>query len=231
MVFKLFTRVGYYELVPDIEIIKDKNIDYADVWLDIDNKALIVDTKGHIFNVVFSNYDELLRTIIRIGRAVLFNDMIDSLNKAGCDLMYYRSCCILEMDVDFIAPLIDQIAETKQRVQKGNFKVMIRLGEFDSKHVNKFINENNEVKNAVEGAIEKYRGLCWETYEDDDPDYCDRVTPIIDAIVYAIPEEKSIVIVIDVDEIGEVYRIMNKYDSAYDFLKAVDEYYNKVIDF
>jgi hypothetical protein len=136
---------------------------------------------------------------------------------------------VLEMSEDLIAPLIDEIEKTKEKILKGNFKVMIRLGRFAPEYIDKFINDNPEAKKAVEDAVEKYRELCWESYEDDDPDYCDKVVPTVGVIVYAIPEEKSIMLKVDVDEIGDVYRITNKYENADDFFKALRVYESMVI--
>jgi len=231
MVFKLFSNAEYYELAPEIVSVKEKNFDTADVFLDIKDKKIILHTNNGELNVVFNDYDTLLYAIIRVGRAILFNDMIKSLNKAVDDLIYYRSYGILEMSEDLITPLIDEIEKTKQKVLKGNFKVMIRLGTLAPEYNDKFINDNPEAKKAVSDAVETYREMCWDTYEDDDPDYCDKVVPTVDVVVYAVPEDKAITVIVDVDQVGEVYRLTEKYDSAYDFLKAIDEYSNKVINF
>jgi len=229
MVFKLFSNAKYYELAPEIVSVKEKNFDTADVWLDIQNKKVILHTNNGELNVVFNDYNELLYAIMRVSRAILFNDMIASLNQAINDLLCYRSRDVLETGEDMVTPLIDEIEKTKKRVLKGNFKTMIRLGRLAPEYSDKFINDNPEAKKAVEGAVEKYRELCWETYEDDDPDYCDKVVPTVGVIVYVIPEEKSIVLKVDVDEIGEVYRITERYDTADDFFKALKTYETMVI--
>jgi len=231
MVFKLFSNVKYYELAPEIVSIKEKNFDTADVWLDIENKKVILHTNNGELNVVFNDYDELLYAITRVSRAILFNDLIGSLNQARDDLVYYRSYAVLETSEDLIAPLIDEIEKTKEKILKGNFKTMIRLGSLAPEYSHKFIDDNPEAKEAVEGAVEKYREMCWETYEDDDPDYCDKVRPTVGVVVYAIPEEKSIMLKVDVDVIGEVYRVTNKYENANDFFKALKGYETMVIYF
>jgi KaiC/GvpD/RAD55 family RecA-like ATPase len=135
------------------------------------------------------------------------------------------------MSEDLIAPLIDEIEKTKEKILKGNFKIMIRLGLLAPEYIHKFINDNPEAKKAVDDAVEKYREMCWERYEDDDPDYCDKVRPMVDVVVYAIPEEKSIMVKVVVDEIGEVYRVTNKYENADDFFKALKGYDGVVIYF
>ena len=229
MVFKLFSNVKYDELAPEIVSVKEKNFDTADIWLDIENKKVILHTNNGKVDKTFNSYDELLYAIMRVGRGVLFNDMIASLNQAIDDLLYYRSYDLLETDEDLVSPLIDEIENTKKKVLKGNFKVMIRLGRLAPEYIDKFINDNPKAKKAVDDAVEKYRVLCWESYEDDDPDYCDKVVPTVSVIVYAIPEEKTIMLKVDVDEIGDVYRITERYDTADDFFKALKTYETMVI--
>ena len=224
MKFKLFSNVDFYELAPEVVSSKEKGFNAKEVWLDTDNKQIILHTDNGVYNVVFNNYNELLYVIVRLGRAIFFNDMIKSLNQAIDDLLYYRSCDLLEMTEDLTRPLIEEIEKTKERILKGNFKIMIRVGSLTPEHFDKFINSSPEAKKAVKDAVEKYREMCWETYEDDDPDYCDKVVPTVFAVVYAIPEEKSIMIKLDVDEIGEVYRVTNRYENADDFFKALEGY-------
>jgi len=224
MKFKLFSNVDFYELAPEVVSSKEKGFNAKEVWLDTDNKQIILHTDNGVYNVVFNNYNELLYVIVRLGRAIFFNDMIKSLNQAIDDLLYYRSYDLLEMTEDLTRPLIEEIEKTKERILKGNFKIMIRVGSLTPEHFDKFINSSPEAKKAVKDAVEKYREMCWETYEDDDPDYCDKVVPTVFAVVYAIPEEKSIMIKLDVDEIGEVYRVTNRYENADDFFKALEGY-------
>jgi len=224
MKFKLFSNVDFYELAPEVVSSKEKGFNAKEVWLDTDNKQIILHTDNGVYNVVFNNYNELLYAITRVGRAILFNDMIKSLNQAIDDLLYYRSYDLLEMTEDLTRPLIEEIEKTKEKILKGNFKIMIRIGSLTPEHFDKFIDSNPEAKKVVKDAVEKYREMCWETYEDDEPDYCDKVVPTVVAVVYAIPEEKSIMIKLDVDEIGEVYRVTNRYENADDFFKALASY-------
>ena len=224
MIFKLFSNVDFYELAPEVVSSKEKGFNAKEVWLDTDNKQIILHTDNGVYNVVFNNYDELLYAITRVGRAIVFNDMVKSLNQAIDDLLYYRSYDLLEMTEDLTTPLIEEIEKMKERILKGNFKIMIRVGSLTPEHFDKFIDSNPEAKKAVRDAIERYRELCWQTYEDDDPDYCDKVVPTVVAVVYAIPEEKTILIKLDVDEIGEVYRVTNRYENADDFFKALASY-------
>jgi len=229
--FKLFYDVKYHELAPQLPQVKELNFDKTDIWLNVDNKGLILYTDNGTVNVNFDNYDELLEAIIRIGRELVFRDTLEALDQAYYDLKYYRRLPQLTMDINITGQMSDEIEKTKERVLKSNFKLIIRMGELHPKDIDAFIDSNPEVKRAVEDATEKYREMCWESDEYDDIDDCDKAIPVVDVNYYAIPEEKTIMITVDVDQIGEVYRVTQKYDSAHDFLKALDEYSNKVVRF
>jgi len=231
MVFKLFSGARYNELAPEMVKAKELNFEDADVWVDVTDKKVILDTDNGTVGINFNDYDELLSAIIRVGRKLVFRDTLDAMVRAINDFTYYMRHPYLEMSEDIVGGLLNMIEKEKERLFKINYKLIIKIGQLTPKDIDWFINNNMEIKKAVEDAIVKYRELCWETYEDDDPNYCDKVVPVIDAIVYAVPEDKSIVTIIKVDQVGEVYRVTQKYNSAYDFLKAVDEYSNKVVDF
>jgi len=231
MVFKIFLGARYQELAPEMTQAKEFNFEKADVWVDVTDKKVILVTDNGKADVNFNDYDELLNVIIRVGRELVFRDVLDAMIRAINDFTYYMRHPYLEMSNDKISYLIDEIEKTKERLFKSNFKLMIKIGQLPPKDIDYFINSNPEVKKDVENAIKKYRELCWESYEDDDPNYCDKVIPVIDVMVYVVPEEKTIMTIITVDQVGEVYRVTQKYDNAYDFLKAVDEYSNKFVNF
>jgi len=230
MVFKLFSDVRYHELAPQLSQVKELNFDKADIWVNVDSKSLVLYTDNGKVDVSFSNYDELLDAIITVGRELVFRDIIGALDQAGYDLKYYNRLPRLGIDQNIIGHLLDEIEEAKEMLYNIKFKLLIKLGTLETGEVDRLIENNSGVKEALDDATEKYRELCWETYEDDDPDYCDRVIPVVDAFVYTIPEDKSVVTIIYVDQVGEVYKVEKRYDSAYDFLRALDEYSNKVID-
>jgi len=231
MALKIASDVGYHKLASALEQAKELNFDEADVWLDFSNKSLDLHTNNGYVAITFSDYDELLNAIIRIGRELAFRDVIDALNRVTDDLTFYKEHPQLEIGKDVIKHLINEVEKARNELAEGKYKLMIKMGQLEPKEIDNFINNNTEVKKAVEDATEKYRELCWKGQTDDDVDECDKVLPVVDIIYYAIPEEKSIMIVVKVDKIGEVYKRVEKYDTAYDFLKAVDEYSNKVVDF
>ena len=225
--FKLFTGARYNELAPELVQVKELNFESADVWVDISGKKVILDTNNGRVDVVFNDYNELLNAIIRVGRELVFRDVLDAMIRATNDFTYYMRHPYLKMSEDIVSNLLNNIEIEKKRLFKIDYKLIIKIGELPSKDVEYFIDSNPEIKRAVEDAIKKYREMCWESDEDD----CDKVVPVIDVIYYAIPEEKTIMVIVNVDQIGEVYRLTEKYDSAYGFLKALDEYSNKVVNF
>jgi hypothetical protein len=123
-----------------------------------------------------------------------------------------------------LAKLISSIEKAKDDLLKNNFTLVLKLGYLKKEYIDSFISSYPETKKAISYGTERYRELCWETYEDNDPNYCDKVVPEIDIIVYTIPEDKRIIFTVYVDQIGEVYRVVKVYDNAYDFLKAYEEY-------
>jgi len=46
----------------------------------------------------------------------------------------------------------------------------------------------------------------------------------VHADVYAVPEEKRVIIIFNVEDVGEVYRHVIGYNTAEEFLKALEEY-------
>ena len=231
MALKIASNVKYSQLAVILPQVKELNFDEADVWLNFNNRTLDLHTNNGFIAVSFNDYDELLGAVIVLGRELAFRDVLNSLNRVVDDLTFYMEHPQLEISEGIIKDLLNEVEKAKERLFKSNFKLIIKIGELPPKDIEWFIDSNPEIKKAVEDATEKYREMCWETYEDDDPDYCDKVVPVVDVGYYAIPEEKTIMITVDVDQIGEVYRVIQKYNSAHDFLKAVDEYSNKVISF
>jgi len=231
MALKIASEVKYPQLASVLPQVKELNFDEADVFINFNNMTLDLHTNNGFVAVNFDTYNELLDAVIALGRELAFRDILHSLNRVIDDLTFYMEHPHLEITEDVISNLLNEVEKAKDRLFKSNYKLMIRIGELPSKDIEYFIDSNPEIKKAVKNATAKYRELCWESYEDGDPNYCDKVVPVVDVIYYAVPEEKTIMIVVKVDQIGEIYRVTEKYDNAYDFLKAVDEYSNKVVDF
>ena len=224
MVIRLFLNVKYHELAGELENVKELNFSEANIWLDTDNKKMILDTDNGRADIIFDDYGKLLDAVIRIGRALFFNDVLDSLNRARDQLTLYRRYPELEMEERMLIKLISEIEKAKEDLIEKNFTLKIKLGDVEVEDVESFINDHPETKKAIEDGIEMYRELCWKTYEDDDPDYCDRIFPMIYISIYAVPEDKRIIEVVNIDQVGEVYETVKVFDDPYSFLKAFEEY-------
>ena len=167
--------------------------------------------------------------IAELGKDMIANDLIDALNHAINDLTSYRSYYNVGMDKDVIRPLLDELEKKKKEILDSDFTAVLKLGVLKEEEFDKLIRNDAEAKKAIRKAIRKYRELCYENDDDDEPEGCDHVVPTADAVVLAVPKEKRIEIKIIVDQVGEAYRITKNYDTAYEFLKAIDEYWDKVI--
>jgi hypothetical protein len=222
--FVLFSDVGYDELAQALQEVKKTDFEEANVLVDIDNKMLILDTDNGRIDIKFNNHDELLDAIIRIGKTLFVYDMTDTLTRAIDHLRFYRLYPQLNMTENELNDIISAMDRAKEKLIKGEFKWTWELGDLGTEYFNALVEDDPEVKKAIEDGVKKYKEICLETHGSDDSRYCDHVTPTIGATVYAIPEEKQIVIIVYVDKVGEVYRVMKGYNDAYSFLKALDEF-------
>jgi len=216
--------VGYHILSSAVEQAKELNFNEADVWLDFNNKALDLFTNNGYTAINFDTYDELLNAIIRLGRELAFHDIVGTLNHVTDDLMFYKEHPQLKIADEIIKRLISEVEKARNELYETTSKLIMKMGELDPKEIDNFINSNAEVKKAVDDATEKYRELCWKGLTDDDPDECDEVLPVVDIIYYAIPEERCIVVNVDLRTGENVGKLEKKYDSSNEFLKALDEY-------
>jgi len=224
MVIRLFLNAKYHELAGELENARELNFNEANIWLDTDNRKLILDTDNGRVDISFDDYGKLLDAVIRIGRTLFFNDVLDSLNRARDQLTLFRRYPELDMDERMLPRLISEIEKAKEDLIEKNFTLKIKLGDIEVEDVESFINDHPETRKAIEDGIERYRELCWKSGEFDEPGYCDRVVPDIYERVYIIPEDKRIIIDLVVDQIGEVYGSMKGYDDSYSFLKDVEKY-------
>jgi len=226
MVFKLFSNAKYHELAPEFVQAKELNFDTADVYIDLDNKKVILDTNNGKADFSFNSYDELLENIVRVAKTIYVNDMLEAFNNVVNDLTVNRRDPRLEADTGVVDNLLNEVNKARDNLFEGVYKVMMKIGYLNEEEVEKLIKDDPEIKRSVSNGIK----MCWETYEDNDPDYCDHVVPVIDAVVYAIPEDRRITIVMEIDQVGDIYKIEKRYNNAYDFLKGLEEYSHKVVD-
>ena len=222
--FVLFSGVRHMELAEALEDVKKSDFEEANVLVDVDNKVIILDTDNGRVDINFSDYDQLLNAIIKIGKALFIYDMADTLTRARDYLRFYRAYPELGMAENEVNELVSSIDRAIEKMVKGNFTLTLKLGDLEKARFDVFVNDHPEIKRAIDDGIERYKEVCIKNHEDDDPSYCERVNPEVGATVYAVPEDKRIVIVVYVEEIGEVYRYVQGYENAYDFLKALEDY-------
>ena len=222
--FRLFVDVKKEELIPYLENVRELKYEKGDLWVDVDGKRLIYDTFNGADVIDFDDYDKPLNVIIGVGRELYVRDMITSLDHAKVYLTSYRRYPQLLMDEKEIDNLVNAIDRAKEHIFNENFTLKIWVGDIKIKDVDSFIKGHPETERAIRDGIERYRQLCWESDEDDGIDNCDHITPSIYVTVYAVPEDKRIIEVINVDQVGEIYRTVKGYEDAYSFLKALDEY-------
>ena len=220
MTVKLFEGVKYHEVIPCINGTNGLKFDKCDIRIDVDNGAIMLDTDNGRVDIKYDNHDMLLDAVSCISMQLYSSDMLDALNKARDQLTTLRRYPWLEMEEREVANLLIAIEKAKDHLLNTNFTVMLKLGDFEIEDIDVFIKSRPEAKRAIEDGIERYKELCWEV-EDADVD-CDN--PIVYETVYAVPESKRIISIINVDPIGEVYRSVKGFDSAYDFLKSLEGY-------
>ena len=224
MGFVLFSDMTYEELAEALEEVEKYNFEEANIYIDIDHKQIILDTDNGRVDINFNDYDQLLDAIIRIGKVSFAYDMTDTLTRAIDYLRFYRLHPQLNMTEDELAKIISAMVKGRDKIVKGNFTLSLELGDLEREYFNALVKENPEVKKAIEDGIKKYKEMCLEAHKSDDLRYCDNVTPTVGATVYAVPEEKKIIIIVYVDEVGDVYTVVKGYNNAYDFLNALDDY-------
>jgi hypothetical protein len=223
--FRLFINVKNEEIIPYLENTKKLSYEKGDIWVDVNKKALIFDTVNGADVIDFTDYDKLLNVITGIGRELYIRDMLNSLSRARDYLTSYRRYPQLLMDEREIDNLVTAIDRAKEHIFNENFTLKIWVGDVKVDDIDDFVENHPEVRKAVNDGIERYRELCWES----DIENCDRITPLIYVSIYAIPEDRRIVEIVNVDQVGEVHRTVKGYEDSYSFLKALDEYENIVV--
>jgi len=216
MIFKLFPNVKYDVIRKELEKIKEQRFNVADIFVDVGNKMLVLHTDNGVINVSFDYYDKLLDAIIRIGKAIFANHMVDALDEAERQLSHPY----LYMSENYIGYLKSEIDIEKDRISKGEFKLKIYLGYIRIEDIDSLGDKHPELADAIMDAVERYEGRC-DNY---DPEYDECDDSVIYANFYAVPEEKRIIINIDLRYANDVGKVVKDYHSSEEFLKALDEY-------
>jgi len=216
MDFKLFSDVKYNEIPKELKKIDDIKFNIADVYIDVDNRKLVLHTDDGIIDISFSNHDEMLDAIIKIGKASLSDYVKDVLDERKLRVTY-SNLYISEDDVNnTLNDVRSIIKKLRERILNGNFRLKIYLGYIMINNIDNLADKYSELANSIDSVVEKYEETHCEFEECDDSR--------IYAYFYAIPEERCIVVNVDLRTGENVGKLEKKYDSSNEFLKALDEY-------
>jgi len=224
MCFVLFENVNGYELEYAGIYINKRDVKKCDVLVCNEIKGLHINTELGAEDITFDTYDNLLDAIIKLGKRIYASTMIDRLNKAEHEVLNVRMSPPLLTEGNEIDQLIAYIRRIRDDYANYNFVLFIDLGRLSDEYMNAMLNEYPVIKYTIDKAKEHARELC---YKSDDPDvtyWCDSYDPLVRAEVYAVPEDKRIIITFYVEDVGEVYRHVKGYQTAEEFLKALEDY-------
>jgi len=199
-----------------------------DVYVCTENKTLRINSKLGYEDKTFNTYDELLLAVVLLGKVIYADTMVEKLDKAEYEISHNQTYLPLMTEGNEIEQLITQIRRIREGYANYNFRLVIKLGRLYEEYVKARLNESLSIKYAIDKAKEHAKELC---YKSDDPDvryWCDSYEPLAYAIVYTVPEEKRIIIVYEVEDIGEVYRQVMVYNTAEEYLKTLENVYGMV---
>jgi len=199
-----------------------------DVYVCTENKTLRINSKLGYEDKMFNSYDELLFNVVLLGKVIYADTMIEKLDKAEHEISHNQMYLPLMTEGNEIEQLITQIRRVREGYAKYNFRLVIKLGRLYEEYVEDMLNKEPAVKYAIDKAKEHAKEIC---YKSDDPDvtyWCDSYDPFVHAEVYAVPEDKRIIIAFYVEDVGEVYRHVRGYQTAEEFLKALEGFYGMV---
>jgi len=199
-----------------------------DVYVCTENKTLRINSELGYEDKTFNTYDELLLAVVLLGKVIYADTMVEKLDKAEYEISHNQTYLPLMTEGNEIEQLITQIRRIREGYANYNFRLVIKLGRLYEEYVKARLNESLSIKYAIDKAKEHAKELC---YKSDDPDvryWCDSYEPLAYAIVYTVPEEKRIIIVYEVEDIGEVYRQVMVYNTAEEYLKTLENVYGMV---
>ena len=224
MCFLLFKGVEEDDLGFAGITINNKGAKSYDVFVCVENRMLVFDSELGREDVKFNTYDDLLDAIVKLGKRIYAIDMVEKLSNAELELMRNERYPVLMTDGKEIAQLITSIRRIRDDYAGYNFTLVIKLGYLDDAYLNAILNDQVSIKYAIDRAKEHAKEICYKSDDDDVRYWCDGYDPLVHAEVYAIPEEKRIVITFYVEDVGEVYRSVKGYGTAEEFLKALEDF-------
>jgi len=199
-----------------------------DVYVCTENKTLRINSKLGYEDKMFNTYDELLHTVVLLGKVIYADTMVEKLDRAEHEISHNHTYLPLMTEGNEVDQLIAHIRRVREGYANYNFRLVIKLGRLYDEYVEDMLNKETAVKYTIDKAKEHAKELC---YKSDDPDvtyWCDSYDPFVYAEVYAIPEDKRIAIEFYVEDVGNVYGHVKGYQTAEEFLKAMEDFYGMV---
>ena len=218
MCFLFFRNVHEYNLSFAGIFVSKSGAKSYDIYICNETKSLYIDSELGNESITFNSYDELLTNIIWLGKEIYVDDMLKKLDRFENEILHNERIPILMTAGNEINQLITYIRRIRDDYVNHNFILLINLGRLDKLYVDSILNENPSIKHTVDKAKERIMEL-YDGYE-----------PSVYADVYAIPEDKRIIIIFNVEGVGEVYRHVRGYDTAEEFLNALEDY-DAITDF
>ena len=227
MCFLLYSDVDKH-ILKFVKInVTDETEEKYSVHLCAENKTLRIASKKGYQDITFNTYDELLFTIVLIGKKLYAETMIEKLDNFEYEIRHDGLVLPLMTTGREIGQLIANIRRIREDYANYNFRLMIQLGRLEDEYINSLLNQNSTLKYTIDKFKEHAKELC---YKSDDPNvryWCDTYEPGVRAVVYAVPEDKRIITVFEVDDVIEAYRQEVGYNTAEEFFKALDNVVDK----
>jgi len=228
MCFLLYADVEEYILKFVGVDIEKEGAEKYDIYVCPEIKMLRIDSKLGVEDITFNNYDELLLTIVTIGKKLYADTMVEKLDNAEYELRHNYTFLPLMTEGNEIDELITHIRRVREDYANFNFRLVIKLGTLYDEYVNARLNESPTIKYTIDKAKDHAKELCYKSDDREVRYWCDSYEPLVYAIVYTVPEEKRIIIIYEVEDVGEVYKQVMGYNTAEEYLKALENVYGMV---
>ena len=224
MCFVLFTGIEEYEIESAGITISKKGAKKYNVFVCPEIKALHFDSELGADDIKYNSHDELLNAVIVLGKKIYAGDMVEKLSNAEFEVLRNERFPVLMTYGNEVSQLITHIRRIRDNYASYNFVLVIKLGQLDDPYVHAILDEKPSITFVINKAKEHAKELCYKSDDRDVKYWCDSYDPLVHADVYAVPEEKRVIIIFNVEDVGEVYRHVIGYNTAEEFLKALEEY-------
>jgi len=228
MCFLLYANVDEYILKFVGLDIEKEGAEKYDIYVCPETNILEISSKLGIEDRTFSNYDKLLFRIIMIGKKLYADTMVEKLDRAEYEISHNQTYLPLMTEGNEVEHLIANIRRVREDYVNFNFRLVIKLGRLYDEYVETKLNENPTIKYTIDDAKKHAKELCYKSDDREVRYWCDSYEPFVYANVYAVPEDKRIIVIYDVEDVGEVYKEVIGYSTAEEFLKALENVYRMV---